>query len=393
MNKLQLTQFVNALPFVWLFSGYLLVSNGQTYLAYFLILATLYNLLTGNIQKEKGRVRKSLILCTMIYIAVFLLNYIYTSNFWFVIRSSLYFLPFALTTPINKKTIVRTIYILPFTALALSVLYLIHSESRYLNNSGLNPIPLATVTALYLAFLLYLFFKEKDWKFNKFILFSGNLFCLYIIIRTESRGVWVAVALMMIVAVLYGIKTALKCKSYKQISGVFVFTIILGVLAASSISQRIDTTLQELTKIEQGLNNTSIGVRLELWRTSYQLIENNNFILPAKETDIHDFFKQKLADKKITKATLDFSPNAHNQYINSWLRSGLIGLFATLFLLIYPSIIVIKEYGFNSSILPLMIVTIILICGLTELPLTQISAYQAFLMSMLGSIIMLEQKE
>lgn len=391
MKKYHLIQIINALPFFWLFSGYLLVKNGQTYMAYLLILATIFNLALSK-ERLKIRNQKYLLVSVVIYCIVLIINYLYTSEFWPVIRSSLYFIPFAATTPINKKTIERTLLILPITSIALSYQYFNNGDSRYLDSSGLNPIPLATVIALYLSFAISKLIEVSDEKWTKLYFLTAIPLLTYAILKTETRGVWLVVICYISLLLLYSIRKIANKSSLKR----FIIIILIPVIYISYAyyevaSDRIVNTQQEIAQISSGDYNTSIGVRLELWITSIQLLRENHFIFPFNETEISSYFHEKFESGEITEITLKYSSNAHNQYLNSWLRSGIAGFIATLLLIFYPTKKAIAQYGCKASMLPIMITSVIFICGLTELPLTQISAYQAFLMSMLASLTMLDR--
>lgn len=392
MNKFQLTQLVNALPFIWLFSGYLIISNGQTYLAYFLIAATVFNLIVNNNNKNRIRDRKLFILPVAIYCATLITNYLYTSDFWAVIRSSLYFIPFAITTPVNKKTIGKTLLILPISAIILSYQYWTNGDSRYLDSTGLNPIPLATVMALYLSFAIKEIITESNKNWTKIFFTVAIALLTYTILKTETRGVWLIVFCYLALLSIYFIhKLARRFSFKKTIILLLLPTIYISSIYYEVVSERIGNTQQEIEKISDGDYSTSIGVRLELWVTSIQLLKEKYFIFPAKESEISSYFHDKHINGEITGITLSLSSNAHNQFLNSWVRSGLIGLAATLLLLFYPPWKAVKQHGLKASTLPVMITGVVFICGLTELPLTQIAAYQAFLMSMLASLIMLEK--
>lgn len=391
MKEKNTIQLINALPFAWLFSGYLLVSNGQTYMAYFLIFATIVNIITSK-ANPKNKDKSHIIIAVIVYSIALTANYIYTSDFWPVIRSSLYFIPFAITTPISRKTIEKTLLILPITAIALSYQYWNNGDSRYLDSTGLNPIPLATVMALYLSFSIMKLIKPNKEKWVKLCFFITTPLLTYTILKTETRGVWLIVVCYLLLLSIYFLKILSRRVSFKIIILLLLFpSIYISHAYYEVVSERISNTQQEIKKISSGDYGTSIGVRLELWITSMQILREKCFILPSNEVEINSYFQKKYEDGQITGITLNHSSNAHNQYLNSWLRGGLLGLVATLLLIFYPTWKAVEKYGYKQCILPIMITGVVFVCGLTELPLTQISAYQAFLMSMLASLIMLEK--
>ncbi|MGD8117139.1 O-antigen ligase family protein [Vibrio sp. TRT 29B02] len=393
ININQIAQIVNTLPFLWLLSGYLLISNGQTYLAYFLVFATVFNLVSKQRNKSLKLARKSVIGSVALYAFVLLINYLYTEQFWPVIRSTLYFVPFALTTPLKAKSLQRVLLILPITSGALCCLYFMNGDSRFLDSSGLNPIPLGTVMALYLSLTIYAIFEFRKEKLFTIYMTSGLFLIVFPILKNETRGVWLATLSLLVIVGYPFIKSTIR--KYSLVIKLILAFISLAISFSffyNITSERIEKTKNEIASIESGDYSSSIGVRLELWKTSFQLLEKKHFIFPAKEEEIFSYFEEQYKEQKITKTTYFYSSNSHNQYINSWLRSGILGLISTLFLLFFPLWVQVKQYGFDDSKLIIMLSCVISICGLTELPLTQIAAYQAFLMSMLASVILVEQK-
>lgn len=388
----QVHQLINALPIIWFFSGFLLVSNGQTYMAYFLLFASIYNVLSKKTSLPLER-KKYLLYPLLIYILALTISYLYTRDFWPVIRTSLYFIPYLLTTSLTINTIKNTTLTLPFTAIFIISSYFYLGSERYLDYTGLNPIPLGTTLAFHFCILSLASTIFKYNRYQNIFIFLGALALIGSIIKTETRGAWLCLILILPIITTKLIQE--KRTSIRKKSILWAVPILITCISIlyHTMSVRIESTINEFRSISNGHYSTSIGARLELWKTSFEVISNNYYLFPALEEEIHNYFKNKYEENEIVRATYVLSGNAHNQYVNSWLRTGMIGLLSIIILTFYPLWGIIKNYGISNSALISTQTITLLVSGLTELPLTQISAYQAFLMSLLVSYMILEKKE
>lgn len=393
LSKYDLGKVLNSLPLIWFFSGFLLIRNGQTYLAYFLVIATIYNIFTGSTNRTPIE-KKYLITPVLIYLTSLFLTYLYTKEMWVVIRSTLYFLPFALTTSLNKNDVKKIIKIIPASAaiIGMSYLYINHYQGveRELSFSGLNPIPLATTLVMYLCVLSLSLLMFDYNKKESLIIIVGVFFLVFSIIMTETRSAWLCTIAITPITIYAYRKHISNGKRIILLSLISIVSLYLSF--SNEINTRVQKTISEVHYIADGNFETSIGVRLQLWKTSLEIIGNSHYIFPTKEEDIKKYFKVKLAKGDITRYTFYHIGNSHNQYLNSWMRSGLLGLISTVVLIIAPPIGIYLSYGFNRSLLIITVCTSVLLSSMTEVPLTQISSYQAYLMTLLICFI-IEEKQ
>ncbi|WP_295900275.1 O-antigen ligase family protein [uncultured Vibrio sp.] len=372
------------------------MSNGQTYLAYFLVTASIYNIATKQGFRCSFR-NKYLVFPLLAYAIVLALNYLYTKEFWVVIRSTLYFIPFALTTPIHRGSVKKLALSLPLFSITIAFLYMYTSYSlgseRGLESSGLNPIPLATVMLFQLSIMISSLIYFKYSKSSKLFIIVGMIFLFFSIIQTETRSAWLCLLVISITfSLVYIYKPNINYSTKRIFCTLLMFILIFFLFTSDSFTNRVNKTKQEIELITSGNYKTSIGIRFELWEHSLGIIKENWYIFPAQEHEIETYFKNKVKEGKANKGTLKHIGNSHNQYINAWLRSGLLGLVATLGIIIIPVYEVTKKYGYKNGILTISIGSVVFVSGLTEVPLIQIAAYQAFLMSMLISFIIVDKR-
>ncbi len=104
----------------------------------------------------------------------------------------------------------------------------------------------------------------------------------------------------------------------------------------SGIENRIHKTFYEMDRYAQtGIaNGYSLALRLEFWKTSWHIIQNNLW-LGVGTGDIQDEF---IKQYQLENSSLDekFRRRAHNQYLSVWVAFGLMGLFVFLIALTLP---------------------------------------------------------
>ncbi|MGR5349254.1 O-antigen ligase family protein [Vibrio mediterranei] len=383
LSKEKALTIINQLPFYWLFSGFLLISNGQTFLAYFLILATLANL-TIKVGKPKTISKKAIILPITIYSISVLVGYLYNGEMWPTIRSTLYVLPFLFTTRIRYQDISKVLnFIVPISSIAIAIMFFgehLSDNKRFVDFAGLNPIPLSTILVFYTCF------SVSNLANSKHLIQSVIALCAncYSILMTETRTAYIV---LLVIIVLFILQVLTRKKDLKKIAYVTIGFLLIGFLSfkfnllPDSVDKRISDTKNEIALIKKKQLNTSIGVRLQIWSMSLDVIKSNYYIFPYKENQVNNYIESN--NKKLTSAFYTYYISTHNQFLHSWMKSGLLGLISVIILVSYPSIYCVKRYGLKrSSLLILVSLSVSLFC-LTENPLTQIATLQCYLM-MLG---------
>lgn len=380
-SKEKVLIIINQLPFYWLFSGFLLINNGQTFLAYFLIAATLANLII-KVEKPKTISKKAIILPISIYSISILIGYLFNGEMWPTLRSTLYVIPFLLTTTIRYQDISKSLNsIVPIFSIAIAIMFFwehLSNDSRNVEFAGLNPIPLSTILAIYTCFSFSNLVNKKH-LVQSTVALGANC---YSILMTETRTAYIA--LLAIIMAFFILKILINRAKLKIISSVtigFIFVVFSSFqlnLLPDNVYKRISDTKNEITTINDNKMNTSIGIRFQIWTMSLDIISSNYYILPYKEKQVDKYIESN--KHKLTSSFYTYYISTHNQFLHSWMKSGLLGLISVIILLGYPSIYCYKRYGLkNSSLLILVSLSVSLFC-LTENPLAQIATLQCYLM-------------
>ena len=175
-------------------------------------------------------------------------------------------------------------------------------------------------------------------RLQQCVLAAGFVLGLVIAIRTESRTGWLIVPAA---AVLLAVKNTRR-KGSLPAALLVVVVLLAGVYEfAPTVQDRIQEAVHEVvTYVEGGDRDTSTGVRLSLFRTNLILFEQRPWLGwgYAREPDI-------LAVPEIRKIYTPLfgyywkTAGGHNEYLQSMMRMGLVGLLSRLLLLIIPLVV------------------------------------------------------
>ncbi|MBU2019516.1 MAG: O-antigen ligase family protein [Bacteroidetes bacterium] len=186
---------------------------------------------------------------------------------------------------------------------------------------------LAAITVL---FLKPFTFKRVLWgDFGVFVLLSFATFL------TGSKAAFLLIFLGIGMYLLRVLKNQ-KRSPIKLILGTLVsIGILVLVLPKTTVGLRLAEIPKALKNMQTAGNNDveTNASRLIVWSTSYKLITEKYWLTGAGTGDGKDELISKnyelgnigVADKKL---------NSHNQYLNSWLQLGLVGIFSLLMIFV-----------------------------------------------------------
>ena len=207
------------------------------------------------------------------------------------------------------------------------------------------------------------------------LLVAGCLAGIFGSILSGSRGGWVAMPVCLIILAIQHAR--IHGKHYFVIT----ITLLVGLIAAaynmphSPIHQRAATAVSELENFEDTGNvETSIGQRLEMWRTALDM-SSQNILLGIGRTGYLGQ-KQKLVDEgKMSKSVGEYT-NAHNDYLDALVKRGIIGVLALLALFLVPLTLFVRALRHSAAparpyaLAGVILCTCYMIFGLTTSSLT-----------------------
>lgn len=145
-------------------------------------------------------------------------------------------------------------------------------------------------------------------------------------------------------------------KGYRKTIAAFLIIFILGLVFLPTINQRISEIFNSKT-YEVVDKNNSTSIRIGLFKSSITLLKDNWF-LGVGIGDVKDEVS-KIFNENFNGVG---NYNTHNQYLGIWLGTGILGLLAFLYMLVYNFKLAIK----NNDLLFLSILMFFSINLLTE---------------------------
>ncbi|MGF1737979.1 O-antigen ligase family protein [Photobacterium satsumensis] len=230
----------------------------------------------------------------------------------------------------------------------------------------INPIPYSIALCLFSIVSLYFFFKKK----NNLILLAFLIFSITIVL-TETRGAILTLFISLIFLLFLKIKEKRNLK--KIITTTVIGSIITLVFSYGIVNARVNETVAEIKSINHGNYNTSIGLRLQMWKASPKLVSINPAFGLGNQ---HKEELQKLyKNGDIQESLALYAPtHYHNQYIDKAIKSGVIGLILFLLVIYYPAYYYYKNKKNRNSDEAQLTFTLTLafsIACLTDTPFSQ----------------------
>lgn len=169
---------------------------------------------------------------------------------------------------------------------------------------------------------------------------------------SSSRGAWVALPLFILILAGY----ANKHLSWQKI----VLLVVLFLSAISTVylipetgvQSRVITTVNNLdqylnsVEVTDPARNTSLGLRLEMWKASWFIFKNNPIFgigWGELQAEIQTLVEQGL----IYPGASNYY-HAHNQFLSALAKGGLCGFLALSSILLFPLIIFFRSWRKNS---------------------------------------------
>ncbi|WP_318462855.1 O-antigen ligase family protein [Photobacterium leiognathi] len=353
---------VYILPYIWLFTGVLTYKNGNKALVAFTLVTLIFALLNKNtINVIKKNISEPFVLSLLIittYAVIAKLTFDYNSN---ELRALICGIIITLITEQKKITqnIISLLLLLGTISTSFYVFYFSIHLDMARNLLPINAIPYSVIcSALLISNILHIN-RNKYGKFLSFLLIILNASCLIVL---ETRGVWLATILAVVFIIPFFLKDTTIPK--KKLSIIFIiFSLSFLSLSYSDINSRYKQTINELTTISNGNENTSIGLRLQMWKLTPSLISNNYFFGLGENQKIK--FKHLCKEGIASPALCNFNPNQyHNQYIDNIIKGGIFG--SLVFLIFQFSILFNHRKERNYKILCYSMLIIYTISSLTE---------------------------
>jgi O-antigen ligase len=180
--------------------------------------------------------------------------------------------------------------------------------------------------------------SEKAVILLKFLIFCVSL---YITILGQSRGTWIAIPFFVVFGIQFLGGIRIRHKLMVAVLALAVMTTMLTF--SSTIQTRIAEAKSDVTLYLQGGNaDTSLGIRLQLWRASWELFKERPIFGIGRENfgpGLANFSSKNM----ISPVAASFA-HSHNELLFNMTILGIIGLLANL------SVYCVPAYYFGREI-------------------------------------------
>lgn len=149
-----------------------------------------------------------------------------------------------------------------------------------------------------------------------------------------TRGGWIGLPIILLV-VFFAYRRLFSLRSQLLL---FLILIVGGSYLISNpqigVKKRIAEAVHQVSLFQDGKVDTSVGMRLEMWRGAYKLVQEKPFFGWGKEG--YQQGMQELSDKGELHVRAGDFGHAHNEFIDRFAKHGLIGFLALLCLYLLP---------------------------------------------------------
>ncbi|MGN6397427.1 MAG: O-antigen ligase family protein [Mucilaginibacter sp.] len=253
-------------------------------------------------------------------------------------------------------------------------------SSNFANHNFSEPINMHATffsmqIALALVFFLSMLMKEPS-RSKRMLYLTGCLILIAGIVQLSSKSVFVALFLIINIAVPWFLLESSKRIRYLLISASLSILIVAGILYSKTFNERYVTELT--TDLSPAKKGDILDSRLARWHVILDLIKKKPIIGYGTGTEVgllHDaFFKNKLYNSFLHNL------NAHNEYLSFLIKSGIIGLFVYLANLVFGLQVSIKNR--NLLFFSFMLIIATVSCSENILDVDKGVIYYAFFYSL-----------
>jgi len=310
-----------------------------------IVLFVLLTIVDGFINKTFLFSQKKMVITGLLFFLIHIASVFYSDNktlAWFDIevKLSLFIFPivFLFKNPLllKRKNWVLNSFVLGSIVSSIAMLIIAffrfdgtNSQVFYYTSFSLfHP----SYMAMYFVFsiLIIIQIMDKDLKKlnHRIIGYLSILFLLILISFLQSKaGILSSIA----ISLYYLVYSFLRFRTLVMRISFFILAVSVSLVFAQK-TNRLQAMAQSVEKIsEQGQTTGSTGIRYSMWKVAVEAI-GEHWLFGVGSGDIKPILFQKYKVQKLEDAIKN-NYNIHNQYLETFLGQGLIGIFLLLYLL------------------------------------------------------------
>ncbi|MGY3852236.1 O-antigen ligase family protein [Aeromonas aquatilis] len=380
----KVTEYFFALTIFFAFGFLYASARGHSYLSILVVISIILGLINFTCNKKNTALNNGcgvLLKTILLYGIVMIFNRLSHGEDSALVRITLFLTAFVFFVP--KTALIKSyaIYGVIAGGWVVGSLAIVEASKGVVRVEGYTNAILFAQGALVIFILnLHVLFNESTAATKKFITIIGAGLSLIAIYLSQSRGVWLSLAVVTAVYLFFNM--ALLVKNIRLILPGVIILFVAFSYNSRILIQRVDDVKYDFIKMEQGNYQTSIGLRLVVWKSAWLGFLEYPFIGVGKD-GIDGLKKQQVSEHKVNPILLVGDgglgmPHAHNQYLNQLVMRGLVGFIPMMILLVSP-IFMREQFG----LLGIYLSSAYLVSGLTDVPLEQKETLYIFLFSLL----------
>ncbi|MGR5128413.1 O-antigen ligase family protein [Photobacterium swingsii] len=369
LHRNKLESILVYLPVIFIMMGLYNLPNGRSLESKLLVISSLFLILFFRKKIHppfKNRSLTFLIVSIVVYLLWGMFSVYFHGDDKGLIRGGFICLAFLLFTPLFTKTkpIQFSAIIGSFIMLVIALYQLIVNKEMRID-AFTNAIPYSYGTIVIALFNLYFIFISKI-KTEKIFHFIAVITALTCTLLSDSRGTWIAIPINIIVFIAYLNKYHSKKVVSLSILAFFLISLPATFLFKDRIEARYDQAISNVNQYNNGNPNTSIGTRLMLWDSSYQIFKTSPIL--GRGYKYKEDRKEQVNNGLFPPQIMRWTHN-HNQYVETAITRGSVGLFTFLILFLASFIAVNKSQATPElKSLGYSIILSFMIFSLTDVP-------------------------
>ena len=207
------------------------------------------------------------------------------------------------------------------------------------------------------------------------LLLAGGLTGILGSIISGSRGGWLALVACGCLLAYYYSKGRGVRYLFALLGALLAVFVLAYILPNSGVHQRVAVAVTDIKQFQSNDNvTTSIGQRIEMWRTAWSM--SSRHIWLGMGRDGYLAAKQQLAEEGKMNKLIEVHTNAHNDYLDTLVKRGIIGVMALLALFLVPLLLFARALRQSApaaqpyALAGVVLCTCYMIFGLTTSSLT-----------------------
>lgn len=365
------------LPLLWIVTGMFWSSNGDKTLVAFAVMAIIYSLIRWplvfitNLRECKWN--KIIIICMMFALGSYLTHGFGSREMRALMVSGLFLL--SLPSGLINRFFLRNLLLLAAVNCFLISLYFTHILPTSRDMWPVNAIPFGIYSAL-ICVICLAFFSILSRQRDQYLMLGGFFLSLLATLLTQSRGVILALGIVLVLIGFYFI--FVERRFTLKMSILILLLSATGLFfSAPALLERYQSTQQEIQTIREGDLDTSIGLRIQMYQKGLGIAKDAIWFGHGKTLQP---YMDKLLEKHVISYDLHkyMSMNFHNGFIEKVVTSGVVGLLLMLTLLCYPIFVYWRKKN-NLLFASSMVAILYIAANMTDTPFTNGQSFISYL--------------